>query len=59
MVESAERLTPEELRERVARAVRRLSTCRACPRECDADRAADETGFCQTGRLARVCSGAM
>jgi len=51
-----ERLTPQEIRERAARAVRLLDECRACPRDCGAARTSGETGTCRTGRYARVCS---
>ncbi len=33
-----------------------LRTCRICPRDCDVDRLADETGVCRTGRHAQVAS---
>jgi len=33
-----------------------LSPCRLCPRCCGADRLRGQTGFCRTGRLARVAS---
>ncbi len=45
-----------QLRERVARAVRWLGSCRCCPRSCGAARARDETGVCGVGRRARVAS---
>jgi len=44
------------LAERVAAARRELQSCRACPRECGVNRAADEEGYCGVGRLARVAS---
>lgn len=34
----------------------RLSDCDCCPRDCHVDRIAGESGFCRTGRLARVSS---
>jgi putative pyruvate formate lyase activating enzyme len=45
-----------DLPRRAQVAVASLDACQACPRECEADRAADETGFCRTGRYARVSS---
>ncbi len=33
-----------------------LTRCRVCPRNCDADRLAGETGVCKTGRYVRVAS---
>ena len=33
-----------------------LRRCRACPRDCDVDRLADERGICHTGRHAYVAS---
>ncbi|MEN8152236.1 MAG: radical SAM protein [Planctomycetota bacterium] len=45
-----------ELRERAIRAVRTLDECRGCPRDCGVDRARGDTGFCGTGRFARVAS---
>jgi putative pyruvate formate lyase activating enzyme len=33
-----------------------LASCVACPRACEADRTADQVGFCETGRYARVTS---
>jgi putative pyruvate formate lyase activating enzyme len=44
------------LREKVEEAREALRVCRVCPRDCDVDRLADETGLCKTGRLARVAS---
>src|SRR5512145_1880654 len=37
-------------------ALRELADCRACPRDCGADRLADEKRACHTGRLAIVSS---
>jgi len=45
-----------ELAARVARAVAMLDRCRVCPRDCDVDRTAGETGLCHVGRHARVAS---
>jgi putative pyruvate formate lyase activating enzyme len=44
------------LAEKVAAAREELRVCRLCPRNCDIDRLADETGVCRTGRWARVAS---
>ena len=44
------------LKDRAARAVSLLADCRLCPRGCGADRMQGETGFCRTGRRARVAS---
>ncbi|UCG15829.1 MAG: hypothetical protein JSV19_11095 [Phycisphaerales bacterium] len=45
-----------DLRQRAARALSSLESCRACPRECGADRLAGGVGVCETGRHARVSS---
>lgn len=45
-----------ELRRRVETALASLAACAGCPRDCGADRLANETGTCQTGRYARVAS---
>jgi putative pyruvate formate lyase activating enzyme len=45
-----------ELQRRAQEAVASLSNCRACPRDCRADRLADKTAACKTGRYARVSS---
>jgi putative pyruvate formate lyase activating enzyme len=37
-------------------AVQLLKECRLCPRQCAVDRLNNETGFCKTGRRARVAS---
>lgn len=37
-------------------ALKRLESCDLCPRECGVNRTAGETGFCRTGRTARVAS---
>ncbi|MBI4559750.1 MAG: radical SAM protein [Candidatus Hydrogenedentes bacterium] len=37
-------------------ALRELEDCAACPRNCHVNRAANETGVCDTGRYARVSS---
>ncbi|MBN2171006.1 MAG: radical SAM protein [Candidatus Krumholzibacteriota bacterium] len=41
---------------RVRQAAAALADCRLCPRACGADRASGGTGFCRTGRDARVAS---
>jgi putative pyruvate formate lyase activating enzyme len=41
---------------KVEQALRELADCRACPRDCGADRLADERRACGTGRLAIVSS---
>ncbi len=41
---------------RVEEARAELGECRACPRDCGVDRAANETGVCATGRRAVVSS---
>ncbi len=45
-----------ELAERAQRAVEGLASCRACPRQCQVDRLADQTAVCKTGRYAWVSS---
>jgi putative pyruvate formate lyase activating enzyme len=45
-----------ELRARVQAARQHLEECSACPRNCRSHRAAGETGFCRTGRYARLAS---
>ncbi|MGB9624824.1 MAG: radical SAM protein, partial [Phycisphaerae bacterium] len=49
-------LPRRELPGRVRAAAESLRSCTLCPRECRTGRLADETGFCRTGRLARVAS---
>ncbi|MGC9323752.1 MAG: radical SAM protein [Desulfomonilia bacterium] len=44
------------LENRIHQALDLLSDCRLCPRECGVDRTSGETGFCSTGRYARVAS---
>ncbi len=44
------------LQERAQQAVESLRSCRVCPRDCRINRLENETGFCSTGRLARVAS---
>ena len=50
------KLTRRDLEERARRAVAALGSCRACPRECGADRLAGRWGACKTGRYAVVSS---
>ncbi len=45
-----------ELRHRASEAVAGLAACKACPRNCGANRLEDETGTCRTGRHALVSS---
>lgn len=44
------------LRERIEQGLAELAHCSLCPRKCGVNRLADETGFCGTGRRARVSS---
>ena len=46
----------QTLEQRAQTALKGLTECRLCPRECGVDRTADESGVCQTGRHARVAS---
>lgn len=45
-----------ELISRVQKAREMLRRCRLCPRNCEVDRLAGETGICNTGELPRVSS---
>ena len=45
-----------ELAVRAEKALGILESCTLCPRRCRVNRLAGETGFCRTGRLARVAS---
>ncbi len=45
-----------ELQRRAEQAVAGLRECRVCPRQCGADRLADKTAVCKTGRYALVSS---
>lgn len=45
-----------KLQERITDALEFMKQCLLCPRECGVDRIAGETGFCKTGRKARVAS---
>jgi len=44
------------LKDRAHQALKLLEDCRLCPRECGKDRTLHETGYCRTGRYARVAS---
>jgi putative pyruvate formate lyase activating enzyme len=44
------------LRKRVRTALKLLQHCELCPRRCGVDRRSGETGYCRTGRNARVAS---
>jgi putative pyruvate formate lyase activating enzyme len=44
------------LRQRVSILRERLSDCDICPRKCHVDRLSGEMGYCESGRLAYVCS---
>lgn len=44
------------LNKRVMESLKLLDSCSLCPRECGVDRTNNETGFCKTGRLARIAS---
>ena len=44
------------LAERVDAALALMKECSLCPRECGINRLDDETGYCRTGRRARVAS---
>jgi len=50
------RLPPGELARRAELALGSLSSCRACPRECDVDRLENRWSACKTGRHAVVSS---
>lgn len=45
-----------ELAKRIESALKRMEDCRLCPRNCGVNRVKGETGFCKTGRRARVAS---
>lgn len=45
-----------EFAHRVKKALDLMSPCRLCPRKCGVDRLNGETGYCRTGRQARVAS---
>jgi putative pyruvate formate lyase activating enzyme len=43
-------------RDRVEKALALMTSCRLCPRECGVNRMKGETGYCRTGRQARIAS---
>lgn len=45
-----------ELKQRVTLALRKLESCRLCPRDCGVDRLNNKAGVCKTGRYAMVSS---
>ena len=45
-----------EFKVRIENALALMSPCRLCPRRCGVDRLNGETGYCRTGRHARVAS---
>lgn len=45
-----------ELQKRVEKALSLLASCSLCPRDCGVNRLEGETGYCRTGRKARVAS---
>jgi putative pyruvate formate lyase activating enzyme len=45
-----------ELATRIEGAVKRMEACDLCPRDCRVNRMKGETGFCETGRRAKVAS---
>jgi putative pyruvate formate lyase activating enzyme len=45
-----------ELARRIEKALAMMQSCLLCPRSCGVNRLKGETGFCQTGRKARVAS---
>ena len=45
-----------ELARRIEKALAMMESCLLCPRRCGVNRLKGETGFCQTGRKARVAS---
>ncbi len=51
-----ERYASGRLHAQVEEALAALGRCRICPRDCDVDRLADETGICHIGRRAIVSS---
>jgi putative pyruvate formate lyase activating enzyme len=44
------------LQKRIQQGLAALHRCTLCPRRCKVDRGRDETGYCRTGRLAKVAS---
>jgi len=45
-----------DLKARADQALALMAPCRACPRACGIDRLAGETGYCRTGRMAKIAS---
>lgn len=45
-----------KLAARIEEAIRLMSSCRVCPRECGVNRLEGEVGVCETGRKAKVAS---
>ena len=45
-----------ELAKRIEAALKMLEACNLCPRDCGVNRLKEETGYCETGRRARVAS---
>jgi putative pyruvate formate lyase activating enzyme len=45
-----------ELATRILEALKRMEACDLCPRNCGVNRLRGETGFCETGRRAKVAS---
>ena len=45
-----------ELEARIEKGLALMESCHLCPRECDVNRLDGETGYCRTGRRARVAS---
>jgi putative pyruvate formate lyase activating enzyme len=45
-----------ELSKRVQRAISLMQSCSLCPRECGVNRLEGETGYCESGRKAKVAS---
>lgn len=43
-----------ELAKRIEEALNMMEACNLCPRDCGVNRLKEETGFCETGRRARV-----
>jgi putative pyruvate formate lyase activating enzyme len=43
-----------ELAKRIERALNRMEACNLCPRDCGVNRLEGETGYCETGRRAKI-----
>lgn len=50
------RLTPDELKNKLERALELARSCRLCPRACGVDRIAGRVGFCRSAMPAKVYS---